>query len=226
MDKLELLRIFLNDNLNTIQNGTRENAISLLKTFCEDNNVLTYDEAYEAHYLFVGEADDPESMREQAVDWMQQANCSEGGGSHAFQKVYVAPTFDAEGFEINVCVHGGDAFYYKERPAYEKDYSGQMDVGFYCSQLILDTDADFSCFLPEDEEKAEDIYTEELIVEDSEVVEDEEETSGQNTETTVPTTSETVRNQSSAVPIIIVGVLFVILVFVMITYFKKLKKDD
>lgn len=224
MNELELLRNFLNENLVAIQNGSHKNAISLLKTFCEDNNVLTYDEAYEAHYLFVGEAEDPESMREQAVNWMQQANCSETGASHAFQKVYVAPTFESEGFEINVCVQGGDAFYYRERPAYEKGYSGQMDVGFYCSQLILDTDTDFSCFLPDDEDETEDTYTEELVVEDTEVVEDEEENIEQNSETAVSTTSETVRNQSSAVPIIIVGILFVILVFVMITYFKKPKK--
>lgn len=208
MNELELLRDFLNNNLDSIQNGSRDNAISLLKTFCKENNVLTRDEAFNAHYFFEGEAENPEDIREQAVNWIEQAHCSDNGKGHSFQTVYVAPTLKNDGFKINVCIQGGDAFYYEETPAYGEDYSGQIDTGFYCSQLILGTDSDFSCFLSDDEE---------LVIDES-LDAPQEETI---IETNVP--DPVVRESKNIVPGIAVGVLAAILIG-LVVYFLKSRK--
>lgn len=224
MNKLMLLRNYINDNSENIQNGTRESVIALLKSFCEENNVLSYDDAYEAHYLFIGEAEDPESLREQAVEWIQQAHCSEGGKGHSFQTVFVAPTIDKDGFKISVCVQGGDAFYYEETSAYGEDYSGQVDSGFYCSQLILDTDSDFSCFLPETEKTIDEFGQEEISMDD---VEENIETEAVMTETNIP---QTVRNHTNSGVFIALGILIALFIACAFYYFKitskKVKKNE
>lgn len=74
MTEIETLRNFINENLETIKNGTREDAIELLRNYCEKHNVLDHDAAHANHYFAISESGD-EVVDADPISYMNQAGC-------------------------------------------------------------------------------------------------------------------------------------------------------
>lgn len=222
MTEIETLRNFINENLETIKSGTREDAIALLKNYCEEHNVLDHDVAHTNHYFAITESGD-DVVDADPISYMNQAGCpGTEEGAHAFQMVYVAPTLEKDGFKIMVCTRCGDASFWEDLYAYGRDYSGTMKVGFYASQLIMDTDNDISCFLPEAEEKSE----EEFVVDDTEAATEEEVNTVETVAVEEIQGENSVQTKSVAPFVFMVGVLLLVVIGVIMHFRKRNHSQD
>lgn len=206
MTDLELLRDCIVNNLDSISSGSRENAISILKSFCEENSVPGYQEARELHY-YMYEGEDPDN-------WLDLAVCKGTGGAHSFVEVYVAPTYTEKGFTVYACSKGGDALYYKETPVVKE---GDLDKSeFFCNQIILEDESDFICSLSEE-------ISDVPIEEDLSPLENDLDIT--YTETIIETTNPVTNTNTNKMPFICVGVLLALFISCICIYLNQRKSN-